>query len=186
MASGLFSRMDDAALESFEPRGPIPGLSTTPLQSFRNSVQDLVITDKDDILQYAEHYFPEKKVYDGSPPMNAEEGRAIYLYTCDSAPPKFYQVFNDHLRDKDRSKLRQYLPILKLLLSAMSKLQSRPGRVLWRGVKKDLYDMYKDKVGKTVVFWGFTSSTTDMQVLDSFLPPQGGTIFCVAWTLEPN
>ena len=42
--------------------------------------------------------------------------------------------------------------------------------ILWRGVGLDLEEPYSLKRGKTIVFWGFTSTTTDMGALDSFIP----------------
>ena len=45
-----------------------------------------------------------------------------------------------------------------------------PTGILWRGVALDLEAVYRAKVGKTIVFWGFTSTTSDMSALDAFIP----------------
>jgi hypothetical protein len=45
-----------------------------------------------------------------------------------------------------------------------------PDCTLWRGVPEDLESAYKDRVGKTVVFWGYTSTTRSMDALDAFIP----------------
>jgi hypothetical protein len=45
-----------------------------------------------------------------------------------------------------------------------------PGRTLWRGVALDLEHEYRAKLKKTVVFWGFTSTTTSMDALNAFIP----------------
>ena len=42
--------------------------------------------------------------------------------------------------------------------------------ILWRGVALDLEAVYRAKLGKTIVFWGFTSTTSDMAALDAFIP----------------
>ncbi len=47
-------------------------------------------------------------------------------------------------------------------------------------MEQDSHDDFKRKVGKTIVFWGYTSATTDMATLDAFLPDgSGGTLFCI-------
>jgi len=49
-------------------------------------------------------------------------------------------------------------------------LRPTAGTILWRGVALDLEDAYRAKLGKTIVFWGFTSTTSDMSALDAFIP----------------
>ena len=44
-------------------------------------------------------------------------------------------------------------------------------QTLWRGVEGDLGAEYAARQGETVVFWGYTSATTDMASLDQFIPP---------------
>jgi hypothetical protein len=171
------SRMAEAELESFEPRGPIPSLSKTPLTSLKESLEHLALEGKDDLLQYAEFYFPDEKAYECS--LIGDEARAVYIYSCDMEDPKLFRSLNTMLRDKDRSKLNPYLKYFKLLLTATGKLLQKCDRILWRGCSADLYDQYIDKLNSRVVFWGFTSTTTDMSVIDGFLPAMGGTIFCI-------
>ncbi len=44
----------------------------------------------------------------------------------------------------------------------------------------DRHDEFKAKVGKEIVFWGYTSATVDMSVLDAFHPDgSGGTTFFI-------
>ena len=45
-----------------------------------------------------------------------------------------------------------------------------PDCTLWRGVAEDLEGRYREKLGRTVVFWGFTSTTRSMDALDAFIP----------------
>ena len=47
--------------------------------------------------------------------------------------------------------------------------------ILWRGVGLDLEAPYSLKRGKTIVFWGFTSTTTRMEALDAFIPDDDST-----------
>jgi hypothetical protein len=46
----------------------------------------------------------------------------------------------------------------------------RPSGTLWRGVALDLEATYSAKIGETIVFWGFTSTTADMRALEAFIP----------------
>jgi hypothetical protein len=75
-------------------------------------------------------------------------------------------MFNAALRLKDREKLEPWLLYLKLFLTALSHLPSCHG-TLYRGVKLDLSEHYKP--GETVVWWGFSSCTIAIQVLQSEL-----------------
>jgi hypothetical protein len=49
-------------------------------------------------------------------------------------------------------------------------------------VDLDLEEAYSKKKGKTVVFWGFTSTTADMSVLDTFIPESSShrTLFSIS------
>ena len=40
----------------------------------------------------------------------------------------------------------------------------------------DLESKYREKLHKTVVFWGFTSTTGSMDALDSFIPADSPTV----------
>jgi hypothetical protein len=138
-----------------------------------------------------------------------DESRAVFMYSCEWVPREvsLYHTVNQMLRDKDRSKALPFLPYIKLLCTALSKVLNffsmcccqgrefkskrmlcallekcpsdhsklqqilRPtAGILWRGVALDLEAVYLAKLGKTIVFWGFTSTTSDMAALDAFIP----------------
>ena len=65
-----------------------------------------------------------------------------------------------------------FLPYIKLFNAALLKLLRPLEQHLWRGVNMDLYDMYHPKIGKKVTFWGYTSTTIDMDTLDHFISPK--------------
>ena len=51
----------------------------------------------------------------------------------------------------------------------LAQVMRDPACTLWRGVAADLEAVYKPRVGRTVVFWGFTSTTRSMDALDAFI-----------------
>ncbi len=60
--------------------------------------------------------------------------------------------------------------------------------ILWRGVALDLEAVYRAKLGKTIVFWGFTSTTSDMGALDAFIPEDAPcrTVFSITASLAAD
>jgi hypothetical protein len=53
-----------------------------------------------------------------------DEARAIFLYSCEWSPREWsaYFLVNFGLRDKDRSKVLPFIPFIKLLCNAVSKV----------------------------------------------------------------
>lgn len=99
--------------------------------------------------------------------LSPDEAAALYLYTCESA---FYRQINATLRNPDRGQILPYLPYLRLLFSAVSRLPSRT-EPLWRGVAMDLRAQYP--AGKTVTWWGVSSCTAKLGVANAFLGQRG-------------
>ena len=64
-----------------------------------------------------------------------------------------------------------FLPYIKLFNTALLKLLRPVEQNLWRGVDVDLYDLYHPKIGKKITFWGYTSTTIEMDTLEQFIPP---------------
>jgi hypothetical protein len=93
----------------------------------------------------------DEKTLDG---LTQEESASIQLYTMEwqSSNNSLYFHLNAALRAQDRGLLVPYFGYLKLILSALWKLQS-VRKTVWRGVKTDLSSKYP--VGKTFVWWGF-------------------------------
>jgi hypothetical protein len=86
--------------------------------------------------------------------LTQEESASIHLYTMEWKPSNrsLYFHLNAALRAQDRDLLIPYFGYLKLILSALWKLESIK-KVVWRGVKADLSSQYP--VGKIFVWWGF-------------------------------
>jgi hypothetical protein len=75
-----------------------------------------------------------------------------------------YFALNSTLRSEDRRQLKPWFLYLKLFLTALSQLTSSHPFV-YRGVKLNLSKQYP--LGKTFVWWGFSSCTSHVGVLEN-------------------
>ena len=100
--------------------------------------------------------------------LTTDESASIMLYSMGWKPLDkcLYVALNTTLRSKDRDKLEPWFLYLKLFLAALSRLPSTH-RFVFRGVKLDLCVDYPRN--KTVVWWGFSSCTTSIEILQSEL-----------------
>ena len=85
--------------------------------------------------------------------LTADEAAAIHLYTQESP---FYSILNRSLRERDRSKIKAFLPFLRLMMSGLHKIPI-VAQTVYRGVRKDLTSSFKK--GKSMVWWSFSSTT---------------------------
>lgn len=87
-----------------------------------------------------------------------------------------YYVLNQTLRNENRQKLRPWFLFLRLILTALAELPSITSNV-YRGVKRDMRKEYPE--GKTFVWWGFSSCTSKLNVLqnEQFLGKTGPRTF---------
>ncbi|MER7442535.1 ADP-ribosyltransferase domain-containing protein [Micromonospora avicenniae] len=146
----------------------ITGVFDTPLMDFREAVAPVAKLLPGLDWQVTQSYqFGEERAGDAVDGLSADEVAALYLYTCESA---FYRQINAALRDPDRSRVVPYLPYLRLLFSAVSRLPVRR-EPLWRGVSLDLRAQYP--LGRTVTWWGVSSCTAKLGVARAFLGDRG-------------
>ncbi|CAF5020652.1 unnamed protein product, partial [Rotaria socialis] len=99
--------------------------------------------------------------------LTTDESASIMLYTMGWEPLNkcLYVVLNDTLRSSERQqKLKPWYLFLRLFLSALFRLPLLP-KIAYRGVRLDLSKRYTE--GKTIVWWGFSSCTTAVSVLQS-------------------
>ncbi|CAF4059715.1 unnamed protein product [Rotaria sp. Silwood2] len=98
--------------------------------------------------------------------LSSDESASIYLYSMEWEPQEhcLYFVLNATLRDKNRQSLKPWFLYLKLILTALARLPSTRMTV-YRGVKLDLVNEYPE--GKTFVWWGFSSCTSSVKLLQS-------------------
>lgn len=158
----------------------ITGVFDTPLMGFRDAVGPVAALlpglDRHVTLS---HEFGKRRADEATAGLSGPSGlsglsglsadaiAALYLYTCESA---FYREINAVLRSPDRSRLVPYLPYLRLLFAAVSKLPART-EPLWRGVSLDLRAQYP--LGRTVTWWGVSSCTSKLGVARAFLGSRG-------------
>ncbi|GAA3076745.1 ADP-ribosyltransferase domain-containing protein [Streptosporangium carneum] len=146
----------------------ITGVFDTPLMDFREAVAPVAkLLSGLDRHTTRSYRFGEQQADGAAGELSADEIAALYLYTCESA---FYRQINATLRDPDRTRIVPYLPYLRLLFSAVSRLPARK-EPLWRGVSLDLRAQYP--LGRTVTWWGVSSCTSELSVAQAFLGRRG-------------
>ena len=158
---------------------PIEGYQRMPLVSLEEAVMPLLTFTAtiDRKAELAKCYAKEEK----STLLPIDQHAAIKLYTMEWSPAtqSLYYCLNTALRDQCREKLKPWFLYLKLLLTAVAQLPSTTCNVL-RGVRKDLRAEYR--TGTRVVWWSFSSCTTDMGLLKGkkFLGARGPrTVFII-------
>jgi uracil DNA glycosylase len=146
----------------------ITGVFDTPLMDFREAIAPAaeLLSGLDWHVELS-HQFGRKQADGVADGLSADEVAALYLYTCESA---FYRQINASLRNPDRTRIIPYLPYLRLLFSAVSRLPARK-EPLWRGVSLDLRAQYP--LGQTVTWWGVASCTSKVSVAQAFLGRRG-------------
>lgn len=146
----------------------ITGVFDAPPTGFREAVSPVaeLLRGLDRHISLS-HDFGKRRADEAATGLSADEIAALYLYTCESA---FYREINAVLRSPDRGRLVPYLPYLRLLFAAVSRLPARTAP-LWRGVSLDLRRQYP--LGRTVTWWGVSSCTSKLGVAQSFLGSRG-------------
>ena len=164
-------RITDIALEPLETLLPIEGYQDLPLVPLEIAVEELVV-----LLPHIQTYAHVAKERCKTPAdgLTQDESASIMLYTMGWRPHDqcLYVVLNATLRSKDREKLIPWFLYLRLLFNALFRLPSVAG-IIFRGVKLDLSEQYVK--GDTTIWWGFSSCTVSMDVLQSkrFLGKKG-------------
>lgn len=174
-------RFLDADKEPNKVLLPIEGYEKYPLVSLEEAVQPLksLVNDLDIMVSISKRN--SRKPKDG---LTVDESAAIHLYTLQWKKPytSLYTLLNTTLRSAHRDNLIVWFAYLKLLLTAMHKLPSIRSTV-WRGVSGDRSDDYDDDV----VWWGFSSCTETMKVMEHFVGTAGQrTLFTIECTDGKN
>jgi hypothetical protein len=176
--SGCMIRVSDVAQEPLETLAPIGGYENMPLVSIDAAVVPLMtlVPDVNDYVKQAKETYTQKTPPEG---LTIDESASIMLYTMEGNSKKnsLYKVLNAVLRSKNRKELPSCFLYLKLLFTALCRLQSTR-RFLFRGIKLDLHEDYLEN--KIVTWWGFSSCAMKVDVLDRFLGTTGArTMFAI-------
>lgn len=162
-------RLQSVKDEGKKELSPITGVFDSPVLEFSEALKPVVKLFKS--LQATikrSKAFGEKLVsLKRSGALSADEVATLYLYTCESV---FYRKLNASLRMSQRSKVKPYIPYLKLLFSALDKMACYH-KSLWRGVALDLKKHYPK--GKVITWWGVSSCTAKLSVAKGFLGYSG-------------
>ncbi|CAF1102523.1 unnamed protein product [Adineta steineri] len=157
---------------------PIVGYEKMPLVSLETAVQPLIDL-LPNIQQYV--YVAKQRSKEATDGLTQDESASIMLYSMGWEPSDecLYVMLNKSLRSENRTQLKPWFSYLKLLLTALSRLPS-VRMTVYRGVKLDLSRKYQK--GATILWWGFSSCTKSIDVLQSnqFLGDTGArTIFII-------
>lgn len=159
---------------------PIQGYEEKPLVSLEEAVEPIVsvVPDVKRMVYVAKKKC--KRIRDNK--LSLDESASLMLYTMEWEPYEecLYVVLNATLRAANRKKLVPWFLYLKLVLTAFDRLPPPNLSVVYRGVKRDLRQDYCK--GDTVIWWGFSSCTSTLDVLESeqFLGSTGArTLFTI-------
>jgi hypothetical protein len=159
-------RISDIAEEPLEFLASICGYEKMPLVSLEKAVEELV-----SILPVirSQAYIAKQRCKKPADGLSQDESASVMLYTIGWDPPDecLYVVLNNTLRSPDREQtLKPWYLYLRLFLNALSRLPLLHD-IVYRGVKSDISKRYIE--GETIVWWGFSSCTTAVSVLQSDL-----------------
>ncbi|CAF1207748.1 unnamed protein product [Adineta steineri] len=165
-------RLTDIAQEPMEFLTPITGYEKMPIVSLEEAVEPLV-SILPTVKSHA--YAAKKRCKKPADNLTQDESASIMLYSMGWEPLDecLYCALNATLRSENRTKLKPWFLFLRLFLAALFRLPSIPHLTVFRGVKSDLSQQFKKN--ETFVWWGFSSCTTSIDVLqsDQFLGMEG-------------
>jgi hypothetical protein len=172
-------RFSDIDEKPFRKLMPIEGYADMPLVSLEKAVEPLIPIVHDIVRKAA--WAKWKCAEPPADDLTVDQSASIILYSMEWVPQEkcLYFVLNATLRDENRQKLKPWFLYLKLFLTALSHLPSTQC-TLYRGIKGDVRKDYQK--GKTIVWWGFSSCTVIMEVLNNeqFLGSTGArTLFAI-------
>ena len=174
----LNSRVSDVSSEDGEVRGGLHGIfhAGLPVQSFEASLAGLAATypklgPKGVLFKKAQR--KARQIEDDFPDLSIDESSAIVLYTMEDDEVREnspYFLMNKALRDKDRRAALPWRDYIWLLLHALKLLPPSRESVVFRGCKgKSLSELgLQVKPGKEVVWSGFSSTATTVDVMNTF------------------
>jgi len=179
--TNIVHRFSDVAGEPCTMLTPIKGFSNYPLVSLEEAVEPIILIVHD---VKTKAFIAKEGSKNPSDDLSSDESASIALYTMEWEPytSSLYYILNSTMRSEDREKLKPWFLYLKLILTALSHLPSIHLSI-YRSLKLDIqieYEKYQE--GKDVVWWGFSSCTTNKNISQKqhFLTPSGTrTLFII-------
>eukprot|EP00930_Biecheleria_cincta_P031537 TRINITY_DN2188_c0_g1_i1.p1 TRINITY_DN2188_c0_g1~~TRINITY_DN2188_c0_g1_i1.p1 ORF type:complete len:761 (+),score=143.66 TRINITY_DN2188_c0_g1_i1:19-2301(+) len=179
-------RMLDADMESGagDIRVPLLGLDQTPVLTPEEAGAQCgsLVVDLMTMLTVCKSVI-QKRQRKGEILSHVPEAGACVLALYSAAWPNpcdsFYHVLNTSLRAIDRTGVKPFYAMLRLMREAMKVIKPYIGAV-WRGVKGNLTSKYPE--GEQIIWWAFSSCTTKVDVLENemFLGQEGDrTLFMI-------
>lgn len=160
-----WQRLGDVIDEPRRMLPPIEGYQDKPLVPLEVAVEPLIkhVPNVKEQALYAKKRF-EKSSEHG---LTIDESASIWLYTMEAKikQESLYYILNAKLRSEDRSILKDWFLYLKLIITGLVKIPSINQKVL-RGVSLNLSKQFQ--VGESIIWWGFSSTTTSMGVVEKF------------------
>ena len=164
METGENSRFTDLRDEPVDHLlSPIKGFQDKPLLQLAEAIKPVsaFFDDIQDNVYVALHNC--RNPADG---LSQEESASIHLYTMQfNGGPSLYVLLNQSLRAENREQLIPWFTYLKLFLTALHKLPSQ-SKTVWRGIR-DVNLSSKYKTGTEFAWWGVSSCTTNVEVLET-------------------
>ena len=154
---------------------PICDYWNTKLVSLEEALKPIesIIDELNRSIEVAKKYCTYPSEHD----LTRDESAAIYLYTMEGGENSFYKILNEALRSENRAALRPWFSYLKLLDVALKKLPIVRGNI-WRGVPGDISEKFTK--GQVLTWWGISSCSQEMDVVQGFLDPNGSsTLFMI-------
>ena len=147
-------------------------LRDTPIVSFQEAVTATEVTcessfqeEADLALSFAKRLFATPRGKQHLRTLNINEAATFHMYTQET---NLYKKMNSTLGgwgDSDPKDIPHFLPFVQLMVTAMAKLEP-VACVVYRGVRQSLAETIGDlKVGDTLTWGAFTSSTLSPDVL---------------------
>lgn len=158
-------RLTDIVQEPLRFLTPIGGYEKMPLVSLEKALEPLV-----PILPTVQShaYVAKQLCQNPADGLSQDESAAIMLYTMGWEPLEecLYIALNNTLRSvtNRQQKLKPWYLYLRLFLNALFRLPPLC-EITFRGVKLDMSKNYA--TGQTIIWWGFSSCTTAVEVLQS-------------------
>ncbi|CAF3349367.1 unnamed protein product [Rotaria socialis] len=161
----MIPRVFDIAREPQQVLSAIDGYQNGPLLPLEIAIKPLIPFFEEGTLE-RNVWIVKERCQNPSDNLTVNESASIMLYTFnwDTNEKSLYYLLNETLRMEKRDKLRPWFSYLKLFLTALNRLP-RINDTIFRGVKLDISSQYI--LGKRQFWWGLSSCTDSMDVLQS-------------------